>query len=307
MPNHETLRAAVIGLGRMGMHHVRACMDVSDINLVAVFDHDANLAKNVAEKTGAQPIDQLETLFQHTDLAVIATPTLVHAASAIPLLKSGVSCLVEKPMAATNDEARAMIESAAIGQAHLSIGHVERFNPAICGLAQAIESDLKDGATITGLSARRINIKADRSYHADAVLDLMIHDLDLFNTLKLGKVKTIETGQDATEDQVTAKLILVSGIVASFNVSRVATEQDRGMVVETTLSSLHVNFTEKTVTRLVDGSATPVPVGTQDPLRSQLQSFAATCQGRTSRVATGQDGLAALKLAEDIRRKAGLL
>lgn len=307
MPNHKTLRAAVIGLGRMGMHHVRACMDVSDVNLVAVFDQDATLAKKVAAETGTRPIDQLGALINQVDLAVIAAPTRVHADCALPLLKSGVSCLVEKPIAVTEDEARAMIESATLGQAQLGIGHVERFNPAISALVQTIESDLKDGATITNLSARRLNLKADRTYDADAVLDLMIHDLDLFNTLKLGKVTTIETEQDATEDQVTARLVLESGVVASFDVSRVAAEQDRGLIVETTLSSLHVDFTEKTVTRLVDGSATPLPVESQDPLRAQLKSFAATCQGQTSRGATGQDGLVALKLANDIRRKAGLL
>ncbi len=307
MPNHETLRAVVIGLGRMGMHHVRACMDVSDVNLVAVFDQDTDLARTVAAETGAQPIDQLDALVHHADLAVIAAPTLFHADCALPLLKSGVSCLVEKPIAATDDEARAMIESATIGQASLGIGHVERFNPAISALVQAIENDLKDGAKITSLSARRINLKADRTYDTDAVLDLMIHDLDLFNTLKLGTVVTIDTEQDATDDQVTARLILASGVVASFDVSRVATEQDRGLVVETTLSSLHVDFTEKTVTRLVNGSAAPLPVEIQDPLRAQLKSFAATCQGQASIVATGEDGLAALELANDICRKAGLL
>ena len=126
MPNHETLRAAVIGLGRMGMHHVRACMDVSDVNLVAVFDQDTDLARTVAAETGAQPIDQLDALVHHADLAVIAAPTLVHAECALPLLKSGVSCLVEKPIAATDDEARAMIESATIGQASIGSGHRER-------------------------------------------------------------------------------------------------------------------------------------------------------------------------------------
>lgn len=307
MPNHETLRAAVIGLGRMGMHHVRACMDVSDVTLVAVIDQDATLSKAVAADTGAHSIDQLDALDHQIDLAVIAAPTRVHAECAMPLLRSGVSCLVEKPIAVTEDEAQAMLESVTTGQAYLGIGHVERFNPAITTLVQAIENDLKNGATIKKFSARRLNLKADRTYDADAVLDLMIHDLDLFNTFSLGDMKTMETEQNATEDQVSARLILESGVVASFDVSRIATEQDRGLIVETTLSSLHVDFTKKTVTRLIDGSLTPLPVDSQDPLRAQLKSFAATCQGQSPRGATGQDGLAAVKLANDIRRKAGLL
>ena len=307
MTNQSAMRAAVIGLGRMGMHHVRACTDASNLNLVAVFDQRADVTRRVAEDTGSQAAASLESLHGQIDVAVVAVSTQHHADSAVSLLQSGVSCLVEKPISATEAEAVAMIEAASDGGAHLRIGHVERFNPAITLLKSTLDADLKNGDKIESLSARRLNLAADRTYDVDAVLDLMIHDLDLLNTMAVGTITSVECASGSTEHRTTATLKLDSGVSASFDVSRVAETQDRSLTIETTGSTLDLDFTAKTVTRTVNGMAEPLGIDAIDPLRAQLASFIAAVGDAESDVATGQEGLAALQLANRIRTSAGLL
>ncbi len=301
------MRAAVIGLGRMGMHHVRACSDASNLNLVAVFDERADTTEQVAKETGSQAITNLEGLVGLVDVAVIAVPTQYHATMAVPLLRSGVSCLVEKPISATKDDAIAMIDAAADCDACLRIGHVERFNPAITLLKSILKDDLENGSRIKSISARRLNLASDRSYDVDAVLDLMIHDLDLLNTIRVGAVTAIECTPGSTEHRATSTLTLDTGVSASFDVSRVAETQDRGLSIETTSSTFDLDFTAKTVTHTVDGIPKALVVDAIDPLRTQLASFIAAVGGAESDVATGQDGLVALQLANRVRAGAGLL
>ena len=291
----------------MGMHHVRTCTDTANVTLAAVFDERPDVTTQVAKDTGSQAATDLDALLDQIDMAIIAVPTQHHAAIAVPLLSSGVSCLVEKPIAATDDDAVVMINAAAAGKACLRIGHVERFNPAITSLKFALDDDLKNGSRVTSLSARRFNPAADRSYDVDAVLDLMIHDLDLLNTLEVGAVTSISCAPGSTEHHVTAMLALDSGVTASFDVSRVASTQDRSLSIETTESVLKLDFTEKTVTRIVDDLSTPLVVDKTDPLRAQLASFIAAVRGGETAAATGQDGLAALRLANRVRENAGLL
>lgn len=291
----------------MGMHHVRACTDSSDVTLVAVFDERPDVTTQVANETGSCAATNLDALLDQIDVAIIAIPTQHHAATAVRLLSSGVSCLVEKPIAATDDDALAMIDAAAENEVCLRIGHVERFNPAITSLKSALDSDLKNGGKVTALAAQRLNLAADRSYDVDAVLDLMIHDLDLLNAMGVGMVTSVACTPGSTEHRVTATLALDSGVTASFDVSRVALTQDRGLSITTTDSVLELDFTAKTVTRIVDDVSTPLRVDKTDPLRAQLASFVTAVRGGKSTVASGQDGLAALRLANRVRDTAGLL
>ncbi|MDG2242460.1 MAG: Gfo/Idh/MocA family oxidoreductase [Rhodospirillaceae bacterium] len=307
MADQKKLRAAVIGLGRMGKHHVAACVDTDAINLIGVYDAQPNLASQVATETGCEALADIDNLTTQIDLAIIAVPTQFHTAIALPLLSSGISCLVEKPMAATEQGAQELIEAAAKGDSYIGIGHVERFNPAISALRASLESDLANGCRVTSFSARRLNLKASRTYDVDAVLDLMIHDLDLLIELDLGAVASIECAHNSTEDCVSASLNLDSGITASFDVSRIAASQNRSLTIETTGSTFDLKFTTRAVTRTFSGDATPLNVKEIDPLRAQLASFIAFIGGDNSRMATGEDGRAALQLANRVRDRAGLL
>lgn len=306
MTNQTALRAAVIGLGRMGMHHVRACVDTESINLIAVYDAQDQLSKETAKETGSIAVGTMHDLIGQIDLAIVAAPTRHHRDVALPLLESGISCLVEKPIAMSEDDALSMIKAAKGAGGHLHVGHVERFNPAVIALRKALDADLKAGAKISKFSAKRLNKKMDRLYDADAVLDLMIHDLDLLNTLSVGTVSEIKTNPGCSENNVTVDLSLDTGVTAQFDVSRIAHQQDRTLVVETDRASFHVDFTERSVIRIADGTKTTLPVETSDPLRAQLQSVINVHAGETPHVATGEEALAALRVANRIRAAAGL-
>jgi predicted dehydrogenase len=307
MAYQKKLHAAVIGLGRMGKHHVQACIDSDAVDQVSVYDERLEVTTEIAKETGSHAIINIDNLETQIDLAIVAVPTQFHASITLPILSSGISCLVEKPIAATEADTVAMIDATAKNRAFLGIGHVERFNPAITALRSSLASDLANGCRVTSFAARRLNLKAKRAYDVDAVLDLMIHDLDLLVELGIGAVSSIECAKGGTEDCVSASLNLDSGITASFDVSRVAPSQNRGLTIETTGSTYELDFTSRAVTRTVGGQATQLIVEEVDPLRTQLASFIASMSGQESVVANGESGRAALHLANRIRNEAGLL
>jgi predicted dehydrogenase len=148
------LRGAVIGVGHMGGHHARKLAARADLRLTLV-DPDQG-------HPGPLPPD--------LDFAVIAAPTARHAELALPLLERGVACLVEKPLAASLADARAL---AAFPR--LSVGHVERFNPAVLAVGEARPRFVE----CTRLAPWRAPRAGARGTDVDVVADLMVHDLDL--------------------------------------------------------------------------------------------------------------------------------
>lgn len=145
------LRVALFGMGRMGSHHARHLQSLG-VDL-QIYDPPRGYAQ--------EPVGPL-------DAAVIATPTVSHARLAEELAKAGVPCLVEKPLAATLDEAERLA-----GLPGVYVGHTERFNPAF-SLAPL------DAAFV---QAERLAPFSGRSTDIDVILDLMVHDIDLFLSL----------------------------------------------------------------------------------------------------------------------------
>ena len=306
MADKPTLRAAVIGLGRMGMHHVRACADTQGIDLVAVLDARREWTDHVGAESNSRVAPNLESLIGTIDVALVVVPTRSHAATAIPLLRAGIACLVEKPIAAEEDEAKAMIAAAEEGHATLRIGHIERFNPALITLRTALHERLSAGDKVQRFTARRLNLASDRTYDVDAVLDLMIHDLDLLNTIHIGHVEAVEIAPGAMAYEITATLTLSSGATAHFEVSRVAQAQNRDLVIDMEHVTFKVDYAARTVTCLEAGQERQASVAATDPLRAQLNAFITAVHAGESDIARGDEGLAALYLANRVRHKAGL-
>src|SRR5689334_4329249 len=102
------LRVAVIGVGHLGRHHARILAARPEVALVGVRDINVARAEEVAASVGTRVLSEIGEV----DAVVVAVPTDVHAAIAVPLLRRGVSALVEKPLARTLDEADALIDAA---------------------------------------------------------------------------------------------------------------------------------------------------------------------------------------------------
>ncbi|MFM9059939.1 MAG: Gfo/Idh/MocA family oxidoreductase, partial [Planctomycetaceae bacterium] len=181
------------------------------------------------------------------DAAVVAAPTGLHATVALPLLAAGLDLLVEKPIAATVEDARAIVIAARRHGRTVAVGHVERFNPAWRAAAAAAR-----GATL--VEAERLAPFTFRSLDVGVVLDLMIHDIDLVLSLEPGRLDRVEArGLVATgghEDAVRARLSFSSGLVADLAASRISPTTSRALTLWADSGIVTVDFNAKTVTTL---------------------------------------------------------
>lgn len=187
MAERAPIRAAVVGVGYLGRFHAEKYASEPGVELVAVVDHDLERAREVAERHGCRALAdlaELSALDTPVDCASVATPTATHAEVGLALLDRGVDVLVEKPIAATLEEARGLVERAAVRGRILQVGHLERFNPAFRALGEILTHP-------RFLECHRLAPFVDRGSDVDVVLDLMIHDIDIVLSLADSPVRAI--------------------------------------------------------------------------------------------------------------------
>lgn len=322
------LRMAVVGVGHLGQSHARILAGLPDVELVGVVDVNAKQAREIAERCGTKAYSDVKPLLKRVDAVTVVTPTIYHHAVAKQFLKHGVPVLVEKPIAVTVAEADELIELAHKANVPLQVGHIERFNPAFEELVgrpmqpKFIESERH--GQFTG-----------RSTDIGAVLDLMIHDLDLLLSLVGSPVEQIDALGSAVfggyEDVVNARLLFANGCVAHVTASRVSQHNKRRLRVWAPEGYAGIDFVKKQLI-LVQPSEKLRKRGLQtahldaagkvalkdeifgkhlesleldcsnrgDQLTSELKHFIQCVRsGRRPRV-TGEDGREALALAQRI-------
>ncbi|MEZ4387283.1 MAG: Gfo/Idh/MocA family oxidoreductase [Candidatus Krumholzibacteriia bacterium] len=333
----KTLRLAVVGAGHLGRWHAQQLATIDGVELVAVCDPDP-ARQSVATLHKAAFVTRHEDLDSFAlDGVSIAAPTTLHYDLARYFLERGIPCLVEKPMAATSDEARRLCELAEAKGALLQVGHIERFNPAMRVVAQRLEKP-------RFLEAVRVAPYPFRATDVGVVLDLMIHDLEIIMSLVKSNLKEVRAWAmpvfSATEDIAAAWLEFDDGACAQLKAVRTALRSERRLRVYQANDYVEVDFLERTATivhrdkHLVQGGLDPAKLGPEDlgglspldfvqdklvsvekppvdpnanPLRDELASFADSIRtGRPPRVA-GRDGLRAMEAAEAVRRAAGLV
>jgi predicted dehydrogenase len=240
----KRLAVAVVGCGHLGTIHARLLAARSDVELVAVVDPSADSRGRVAQAHGCRALAEPRDLVGVADAAVVAAPTGLHAAVALPLLEAGLDLLVEKPLAATVEEARSIVVAARRHGRVVAVGHVERFNPA---WRLAVEK----AGRVRAVESARLAPFTFRSMDVGVVLDLMIHDIDLVLSLEPGRLERIEAhGIRATgghEDMVRARLTFSSGFVADLSASRIHPVLRRAVSLWSAESIVSVDFNAKTV------------------------------------------------------------
>ena len=225
------LRVAVAGAGAFGRNHLRVYRELETaglgVVLAAAVEPDPARAAETASQYGIPVFstpDELLSADLGLDAATVAVPTVYHHAVAAPLLEAGLDLLVEKPLAATLDQADDLIRIADERARILQPGHLERFNPAVL----AIEPNLRRPMFF---EAHRLSIFTPRSLDVDVVLDLMIHDLDIVLTFANSPVREVRAvGLPILSPKVDIANVRVefeSGCVANFTASRVSTEKVR--------------------------------------------------------------------------------
>ncbi len=270
-------RVAVVGCGHLGAIHARLLAARPDAELVAVVDPDAAARERTAATLGCRAVAEPVGLAGLVDAAVVATPTGLHAAVAVPLLAAGVDLLVEKPIAATVEDARSIVIAARRHGRTVAVGHVERFNPAW----QAVASRFRG---VSFVAAERLAPFTFRSLDVGVVLDLMIHDIDLVLALEPGRLDRVEArglvAAGGHEDAVRARLTFASGLVADLSASRIHPTTSRMLTLWADAGIVTVDFNAKTVTALGaasivrDGSfaAAQVPPGDRAALKERFFS-----------------------------------
>jgi predicted dehydrogenase len=316
---------AVAGVGHLGRIHARVLSELPGVRLVAVVDADPARAAEVAKERRCAALADCSRLPASVRAVVVAVPTRAHLAVAGPLLDRGVACLVEKPMAPTVAEAREMVERARRGGATLMAGHVERFNPAVIAL-------LERGLRPRYFEAHRVSPFSFRSTDVGAVMDMMIHDLDLVTHLAGSPVKRVDavgvavTGEH--EDMANARVEYENGAVANLTASRLALKTERKLRMFAPGCYAVIDFVKREAQivrpgedlpralaegKLKLGPLTPLQLMTRDLLRIEkppikeeeslkredAEFVAAVREGRAPAV-TGEDGLAAVDAAHRV-------
>lgn len=237
-------RVAVVGCGHLGAIHARLLAARQDAELVAVVDPVVESRARVAATHGCQSLAEPRELIGLVDAAVVAAPTGLHAGVSLPLLEAGLDLLVEKPIAADVEEARAISIAARRHGRVVAVGHVERFNPAWrTAVARVGRPVVVESARLAPFTFRSLDV--------GVVHDLMIHDIDLVLSLEPGRLERVEAqGIVATgghEDAARARLVFASGLVADLSASRINPVLRRSLTMWSESGIAAVDFNAKTV------------------------------------------------------------
>lgn len=235
MSESKPLRCGVVGVGRMGRHHARVYTQIPGCVLVGVADQDAERRGAVADQHGCAAFERVEDLLDAgVDAVSIAVPTVHHLRCAERLLGRGVACLIEKPLANTIEDARAIKALAESHGAALMVGHIERYNPVV----RALQRQTAEGGSAVlprFIEVHRVSPMTFRSVDVGVTLDMMIHDIDVVLML-MGGVEPDEVQASAVpvvtehEDVCNARLTFRTPrgrCVANITASRLAMKTER--------------------------------------------------------------------------------
>jgi predicted dehydrogenase len=303
------LRAAIIGAGRLGTLHAQKYAALDSVKFAYVADIDYERARILAHDTGAQAITDYHELAGKVDLVSIASPSITHHEVAAAMLSAGIDVLLEKPMAATLDEARELAELAKKHARVFQIGHLERFNPAIVRLRSILSGP-------RFVECDRLAPFTERGTDVDVILDLMVHDLDVILSLTSAEVASVEAVGVAvltdTIDVANARIRFRNGLIANISASRVAPRRERKIRFFQPDAYISVDYEARRVQIYRKSppptgakypliSAEQLDLGEGDPLADEIKSFVEAVRTRGTPAVTAEDGLRVMTLINQIR------
>jgi len=185
------IRVAVVGVGAMGKNHARMYREIAEAELVAVADIHPAQAESVGRLYGVPAYYDYHELMarEHPEAVTVAVPTQLHYQIVSELLDAGCHVLVEKPVAATVDEAKQLVALAEKCGRVLMVGHIERYNQAVIELKTRLEAG--ELGRVFQIHARRLGPFPDRVRDTGVVLDLATHDLDVMQYVLDGSIHEI--------------------------------------------------------------------------------------------------------------------
>ena len=312
------VKVGVIGIGNMGWHHARVLSLLKDADLVGVADLDEQRGCLAREQFGCHWFPNYREMLQEVEAVCIAVPTLLHHQVGMECLDAGLHVLIEKPIAASQDEAAALIDASNRAGRLLQVGHIERFNPAFRELIKVVANE-----EVVVLEGRRHSPHADRANDVSVVLDLMIHDIDLVLELAQAPVvRLAAAGGRSAEgpiDYVNATLGFSNGVVASLTASKMSHRKIRSLSAHCRSSLVETDFLNHTLHihrrahewysadqgELLyrnDGFLEEVSTTSIEPLYAELEHFLQCVRGRETPAVDGEQASRALRLADLIEQ-----
>jgi UDP-N-acetylglucosamine 3-dehydrogenase len=297
------LRVGVVGVGIMGSNHARVYADLPGASLVGVADPDPRQRDFVAGALGCAGYADVEGLLaEGIDAVTIAAPTHLHRELAVACINRGVHVLVEKPIASSVEEGRAIIAAARRAGVTLMIGHVERFNPAVEAIKDAIRHE-----DILSIAITRVGPFPPRMSNVGVVIDLAVHDIDLirwFTNSEIVEVQPqVRSAVADREDIALLQFRTASGVLAHINTNWLTPFKARSVTVATKNKYVTGDLLTRQVTECFgfqpDGSYSMrhLSVGHSEPLRAELQAFCSAIRGGSDPSVTGEEGVDALEIA----------
>lgn len=317
------LRAGVIGVGSMGLNHARVYAGMEGIELSAVCDTSAAAVQRVSSMYRCRGYTDYHEMLEHEqlDMVSIVVPTAEHFAVASEIINHGVSVLIEKPIAATIEQGRALIETAHRAGVVLTVGHIERFNPAIIALKEQILG--QELGQVFQIAARRVGPFPARIMDVGVVIDLATHEMDILNYLIASDVNRMHVElhrhiHASHEDMLSAILRFENGVIGSLDINWLTPTKirelsvigERGMFVANYLTQ-DLTFYENDYCQskqwqelarmgVTEGRVIRQKVQRREPLFEELRSFGEAVRGEHAPVVSGEDGLRALMLANEL-------
>ncbi len=318
----EIVNVGVVGVGHLGRWHAGLFKEIKDANLVGIYDVDQKKNEEKAQELNVKAFSSIDDLLEAVDAISIVTPTTTHAEIARQALNKNRHVFIEKPIAHSLEAAQGLIDLAAEKQRILQIGHIERFNPAVKTLHDVPLNPLF-------IEAHRLSSFNTRGTDVAVVLDLMIHDLDLILKLVDSEPSEINASGVAvissTIDIANARIKFENGCVANLTASRISAKKMRKMRLFQKDAYISMDFNEgvSEIFYIPGENQSPFHDGTLavtlgeiesgstrreikynrlkrqhvNPLKDELASFVESVQSNVRPAVTGEEGLAALKLA----------
>ena len=295
----------MIGVGYLGRFHAQKYAQLPACELVAVVDGRDEVRKAVAAEVGSEAVADYRGLLGKVDAVSVVTPTPAHFEIADAFLAAGAHVLVEKPITETPEQARRLIERAASQRRILQVGHLERFNAAVLAAEPHINMP-------RFMECSRLAPYKERGTDVNVVLDLMIHDIDLIQSLASSEIVSIDAAGtpvfSGEIDIANARIRFANGCVANTTASRVSMKTERKLRIFEDAAYISLDLQQKILT-LIRRRETPpapgqLPVSIEeanleqgDALKSEIESFLECIRNDRRPIVSGEDGLRALETA----------
>ena len=271
---------------------------------------------------GIKAFSSMEEVAANVDAVSVVTTSVAHASVGEFFLNKGIHCLIEKPLATTEEECQTLINAAKKNNVILLVGHVERYNPAVEQMAKI----LSDTSKIRSLTAQRMSAASGRITDVDVAMDLMIHDVEVIQALvKSPVVKVHAASVNGGKDYISALLEFANGATANLTASRITQARVRTLTVTTDTNYIDMDFINQSINvhsqgRMpyvnqeeipewmnygLKGSVEQLFIPTNQPLQAELAHFIDCVNGKAQPRVTGEDALDALRVVWKIQDKLG--